>query len=108
MLDQVYDLETHVKEDNKSTLLLMKNGKLSSGKRTKHFDIRYYYVKDLIGWGVIKVAHCISEDMMADFFTKLLQGKWFVQMKNIILNDSKIDDAVTIDEHRSVLDNIES
>lgn len=48
MLDQGYDLETYIKEDNRSTLLLMKNGKLSSGKRMKHFDIRYYYIKDLI------------------------------------------------------------
>jgi len=29
-------------------MLLMKNAKLSSGKRTKHIDIRYLYVKDLI------------------------------------------------------------
>jgi len=41
-----YDLETHLKKDNHSTMLVMKNGKLSAGKRTKHFDIRYYYVKD--------------------------------------------------------------
>jgi hypothetical protein len=107
MLDQGYDLETHVKEDNKSTLLLMKNGKLSSGKRTKHFDIRYYYVKDLIDRGVIKVSHCVSEDMVADFFTKPLQGKRFMHMRSIILNDTKLEDSVdtvTINEHRSMLD----
>jgi hypothetical protein len=44
MKDQGYDLETVVKEDNKSTMLLMKNGGLSSGKRAKHLDIRYFYV----------------------------------------------------------------
>jgi hypothetical protein len=42
MKDQGYDLETVVKEDNRSTMLLMKNGRLSSGKRTKHLDIRYF------------------------------------------------------------------
>jgi hypothetical protein len=41
MLDQGYDLETQIREDNRSTILLIKNGKLSSGKRAKHFDIRY-------------------------------------------------------------------
>jgi len=46
--------------------------------------------------------------MVADFFTKPLQGKWFVQMRNIILNDSKIDDSVNNNEHRSMLDNIGS
>jgi hypothetical protein len=111
MLEQGYNLETHVKEDNKSTLLLMKNGKLSSGKRTMHFDIRYYYAKDLIDRGVIKVSHCVSEDTVADFFTKPLQGKHFMRVRNIMLNDTKLEDSVdpvTIDEHRSMLDNIES
>jgi hypothetical protein len=39
MRDQRYDLETIIKEDNRSTMLLMKNGRLSLGKRTKHLDI---------------------------------------------------------------------
>lgn len=39
---QEYDLETIIKEDNRSTMLLMKNGRLSLGKRTKHSDIRYF------------------------------------------------------------------
>lgn len=49
MLEQGYDLSTEIKEDNRSTMLLMRNGRLSSGKRMKHLDIRYFYVKkDLI------------------------------------------------------------
>jgi len=35
MKDQGYDLETVVKEDNKSTILLMKNGRLSSEKKNQ-------------------------------------------------------------------------
>ncbi len=48
MMDQGYDLTTVIKEDNKSTMLLMKNGRLSAGKRRKHLDIRYFYAKDLL------------------------------------------------------------
>jgi hypothetical protein len=48
MKDQGYDLVTEIREDNQSTILLMKNGRLSLGKRTKHLDIRYFYIKDLI------------------------------------------------------------
>jgi hypothetical protein len=77
MQEQGYDSETVVKEDNRSTILLMKNGKLSSGKRTKHLDIRYFYIKDLIERGIIKEEHCMSDNMIADFFTKPLQGKRF-------------------------------
>jgi hypothetical protein len=68
--EQGYDLDTKICEDNRSMMLLMKNGRLSSGKRTKHLDIRYFYVKDLIDRGIVKLSHCISEEMIADFFTK--------------------------------------
>ncbi len=86
MAEQGYILETEIKQDNKSTMLLMKNGRLSSGKHTKHFDIRYFYVKDLIDQGIIKLSHCISEDMLADFCTKPLQGKRFLFLRNLIFN----------------------
>ncbi len=62
MKDQGYDLDTVIKEDKNSTILLMKNGRLSSGKRTKHLDIRYFYVKDLIDRGIVSVEHCNTTD----------------------------------------------
>jgi len=73
MKEQGYELNIEIKEDNRSTMLLMKNGKLSSGKRTKHLDVRYFYVKDLIDRGIVKLSHCLSEHMIADFFTKPIQ-----------------------------------
>jgi len=39
MMEQGYNLEMEIREDNRSTMLLMKNGRLSSRKRTKHLDI---------------------------------------------------------------------
>lgn len=36
-MDLGYALDTFLKEDDRSTILLMKNGKISSGKRTKHY-----------------------------------------------------------------------
>jgi hypothetical protein len=106
MSEQGYNSETHLKEDNRGTMLMMKNGKLSAGKRTKHFDIRYYYVKDLIDQGIMKVSHCVSEDMIADFFTKPLQGKRFMRLRDRILNMAlNSDDLETSLEHRSMLDN---
>ena len=35
-------------QDNTSTIKLSDNGKASSGKRTRHFDIKLFYVTDLI------------------------------------------------------------
>ena len=38
-------------QDNKSAMLLVENGRASSSKRTKHIEIRYYFVADLIEKG---------------------------------------------------------
>ena len=40
MKEQGYELNTENKEDIRSTMLLMKNGKLSSGKWTRHLDVK--------------------------------------------------------------------
>ena len=37
-----------VNQDNQSNMLLSRNRKDSSGKRTKHINIRYFFVTDLI------------------------------------------------------------
>ncbi len=69
--------DTVLYQDNKSTMLLLKNGKQSSSKRTKHINIRYFFLKDRIENNELKVKYCPTEDMMADFFTKPLQATKF-------------------------------
>jgi hypothetical protein len=59
---------------NISAILLEKNGKASSGKRTKHINVLYFFIKDWIGSGEITVKHCPATEMLADHFTKPLQG----------------------------------
>jgi len=39
-------------------------------------DIRYFFVKDHIASGEITIEHCPTS-MIADFFTKTLQGGLF-------------------------------
>jgi hypothetical protein len=73
MEEQGYNPKTSIKEENRSTMLLMKNGRLSSGKGTNHLNIRYFYVKDLIDWGLITIENCVSDYMIEDFFTKPIQ-----------------------------------
>ena len=44
MEDQRYHISDNiVNQDNQSTMLLSRNGKASSGKRTKHINIRYLF-----------------------------------------------------------------
>ena len=72
-------------QDNKNAMLLEKNGQASSSKRTKHINIRYYYVADQLAKGDLRVVMCPTEKMIADFLTKPLQGKAFVEFRNLLM-----------------------
>jgi hypothetical protein len=48
--------------------------------------MRFYFIKDRIDSGEVCVEFCTSEQMIADFFTKPLQGALFIQLRNIIMN----------------------
>lgn len=63
-----------VYQDNKSAILLEKNGRASSSKRTRHINVRYLFIKDRIDKKEIVVEYCPTSIMMADFYTKPLQG----------------------------------
>jgi len=72
-------------QDNKSAILLEKNGRASSSKRTKHIEIRYYYVADRIANGDLTVVWCPTDKMIADFLTKPLQGKMFIKFRDVLI-----------------------
>jgi hypothetical protein len=72
-------------QDNKSAILLEKNGKKSSSKRTRAINIRYFFVTDQSEKGNVEIEYCPTEDMVADFMTKPLQGPAFVKFKALIM-----------------------
>ena len=74
-----------VYQDNQAAILLEKNGKSSSGKRTKHINARYFFVTDRIAKGDIAVKWCPTEDMTGDFWTKPLQGSLFRRFRDLIM-----------------------
>ena len=74
-----------VYQDNQSTMLLEKNGRQSSGKKTRHIEIRYYFITDNIKRGNVRVEYCPTDQMIADFFTKPLQGSAFLKYRALIL-----------------------
>jgi hypothetical protein len=75
-----------VYQDNQSTMLLAKNGRASSGRCTQHIDIRCFFVTDQVKHGELRIEYCPTTDMVADFFTKPLQGSLFRKLRAIILN----------------------
>ena len=91
-------------QDNQSSLLLEKNGRGSSGKRTRHINIRFFFIADRIKNGELRVEYCPTEDMIADYFTKPLQGSLFKRLRDTILNISDSTVSKTVSP-RSVLKN---
>jgi hypothetical protein len=74
-----------VHQDNKSTMILAEKGK-STTNRTRHINIRYFFIKDRIESGDVKVIYTQTEEMVADFFSKPLQGQLFEKFRDIIMN----------------------
>jgi hypothetical protein len=72
-------------QDNKSAILLEKNGWVSSSKHTKHIETRYYYVADRIAKYDLTVVCCHTKKMIADYLTKPLQGKMFIKFRNLLM-----------------------
>ena len=62
-------------QDNKAAILLQKSGVLSRGKRSRHVDVRFFFIKDRVKRGEIDIGYCSTDNMIADFLTKPLQGQ---------------------------------
>ena len=83
---QGYKVEDNVLyQDNRSAILLEKNGRASSGKRTKHINLRYFFVTDQVSKGELSLEWCPTADMIGDFMTKPLQGASFKKFRDAIM-----------------------
>ena len=64
-------------QDNKSTILLQKNGKLSSSKITKHINISLIFITDCISKKELNLEWCPTNFMIGYFVAKPTQGGIF-------------------------------
>jgi hypothetical protein len=74
-----------VQQDNQSTMAMIETGR-STAERTRHISARYFWVKDRITSGEIKIHYCPTEEMTADILTKPLQGALFRKFRALLLN----------------------
>jgi hypothetical protein len=71
-------------QDNMSTIQLLQNGRTSS-ERTRHINIRYFFLKDRMKAEELVVVHVPTLDMVADILTKPLQGELFRKLRAALL-----------------------
>jgi hypothetical protein len=72
-------------QDNQSTMRLLKNGK-SSSDRTKHINIRYFWLKDRVDTKDVLVEYMPTGNMIADLLTKPLPGDLFIKLRKFLMN----------------------
>ena len=86
MIAQAYGCNRNIiLQDNMSIILLENNGKASSGKRTRHMNIRFSGITDRVNKKEAKIMWVPREDMVADYLTKSLQGVEFHRFRNLIM-----------------------
>jgi hypothetical protein len=99
--------ESLLYQGNTSSILIEKNGQSSCSKWTGHMNIRYVFVKDQVDLKRVRIEHCPTADMIADYFTKPLQGAPFQKLRDLIMKiDPSSEYHSTNSAHRSVLRNI--
>ena len=91
MKEQGYVFDKNiVYQDNKSAILMEKNGRNSCTGNSRHIDIRYFFVKDRVNKNEIEIVHCPTDMMLADFYTKALQGSLFKKYRDVIMGYADI------------------
>ena len=74
-----YDLPVVIFQDNKSTIQSIKRGRPSSD-RSRHVDIKYFWLSSQIADGIMSVEYMPTENMIADILTKAMQGQIFQRL----------------------------
>ena len=64
---------------------LERNGQNSCGQKSRHINIRYFWVKDRLKDEKKKLKYYRAEQMLAHFFTKLLQGNLFKKFRRMVM-----------------------
>jgi KUP system potassium uptake protein len=90
--EQGYELTENIfYQDNQSAIRLEKNGRASCGQKSRHIDIRYFFMQDRFESEGISVVYCPTDEILADFFTKPLQGSFFRKFRAVLLGHCHVN-----------------
>ena len=71
-------------EDNQSTIKLVENPVFH--KRSKHVDIKYHFVRELVENNTLAIQYVPTSDNIADIFTKPLVFSVFTRLRSAFLS----------------------
>ena len=78
-------------QDNTSAIKMEKNGIQSCSSKSRHINIRYFFITDKYKKGEIDIQYCDTHAILADYYMKPLQGKLFRKMRDVIMGKHDIN-----------------
>ncbi len=86
LLEQGYGvIENLLLQDNRSSILLERNARDSSSKRTRHIKFCNFFISDQVNMKEVTIDWYSTKQIVADFMTKPLQGCQFRNLRNYIM-----------------------
>jgi hypothetical protein len=83
--------ENMFEQDNESAIKFEKNGLTFAGPKSRHINIRYFWLKDRIRAKGITVRHCPTLQMLADFLPNYCRPFLFKKFRAVVLGHAHID-----------------
>ena len=68
--------------DNISTIQLSRNPVFHC--KSKHIDVRFHFLRELVNDGVVELSYCNSQDQIADIMTKPLNLEQFEKLRGML------------------------
>ena len=68
--------------DNQSAITIAKNDQFHA--RTKNIDIRNHFIREMVAHNVVEIHYCLTNQMIADIFTKALPVKTFEGLQELL------------------------
>jgi hypothetical protein len=73
-------------QDNQAAIRMMNGGRASTSPKSRHINVRYFFLTDRIAAGEVTLEYLATADMVADLLTKPLQGEDFRRLRQVLLN----------------------
>ncbi len=65
-------------------IIWVQSSKNHETRRSKHIDTKFHFLRELTWDGIIKLEHVISQNQMADVFTKALDRQQHEKLVNMM------------------------
>jgi hypothetical protein len=87
-------------QDNKAAIVFSEKGH-GTFKRAKHIKVRYFWIKDLVDLGLLKVEYVSTDEMIADVLTKPVLGTRFRYLQAKLLGWYNLPAKETVEDEKA-------